>query len=453
LDWCLFAAGSRVTVPSIAMVPRDEYDHPTRDFMETSAIATPPTVAEPISDRPATSTNRTPSLTVGVLAETATGERRVALDPSAVERLTKAGRVVSVESGAGVSAGFEDAAYTDVGATVMSRAQVIASCTVIPVLRFPDDTLATAFRSGQMLVGLIDPLNHLAGIVDLADRGVTAVALELLPRTLSRAQSMDALSSQSSAAGYRAGIVAAAAYGRYLPMMITASGTATPAKAIVIGTGVAGLQAIATLKRLGAVVTGYDVRAASRGEVESLGAKFLTSSVAQGAGDGGYARAMTESEQSIQQAELATALVDFDIIITTAKVPGRTPPELVSEATQKALRSGTVCVDLGSSDKGGNVFGSVDGKTTVTAGGVTIVGAGELASDLPASASQMYGRNVIAVIAALVPANDVVIDRTDEVHQNIVVSYDGTVTNAAVRTALKLDALPDDSAPSKAKAS
>ncbi|MHC5796426.1 Rossmann-fold NAD(P)-binding domain-containing protein [Lacisediminihabitans sp. FW035] len=425
--------------------------------METSITATPRTTpgstAEPTSDATAPTASATPALTVGVLKESAAGERRVALDPTAVKRLTSGGRVVSVESGAGARAGFADAAYTDAGAIVVSRKQIIATCTVIPVLRFPDDTLAEALRSGQMLVGLIDPLNHLRGITDLAGRGITAVALELLPRTLSRAQSMDALSSQSSAAGYRAGIVAAAAYGRYLPMMITASGTATPAKAIVIGTGVAGLQAIATLKRLGAVVTGYDVRAASRGEVESLGAKFLTSSVAQGAGNGGYARAMTDAEQVTQQAELATALADFDIIITTAKVPGRTPPELVSEATQKNLRSGTVCVDLGSSDKGGNVAGSVDGTTTVTEGGVTIIGAGELASDLPASASQMYGRNIIAVIASLVPANLVVIVPSDDVHKNIVVSHDGTVTNAAVRSALKLDALPADLEPSKAKAS
>ncbi|MES2092534.1 MAG: NAD(P) transhydrogenase subunit alpha [Actinomycetota bacterium] len=421
--------------------------------MQKSVIATPPTTTEATSGTPTTSSSDTPVLTVGLLAETAVGERRVALDPSAVERLTTAGRVVHVQSGAGIGAGFEDAAYTAAGASVASRTQVIERSEVIPVVRFPDDELAKALRSGQMLVGLIDPLNHLAGIADLADRGVTAVALELLPRTLSRAQSMDALSSQSSAAGYRAGIVAAAAYGRYLPMMITASGTATPAKAIVIGTGVAGLQAIATLKRLGAVVTGYDVRAASRGEVESLGAKFLTSSVAQGAGDGGYARAMTEEEQGVQRAELAKALLDFDIIITTAKVPGRTPPELVSAATLQNLRAGTVCVDLGSSDRGGNVAGSVDGRTTLTAGGVTIVGAGELASDLPASASQMYGRNVLAVIASLVPANIVVVDQTDEVHRNIVVSYDGAVTNATVRTKLALDPLPEDSAPSKAKES
>lgn len=420
--------------------------------MTTSTTAAPRKKAASTSASSASSaasTGHTVALTVGVLTETAAGERRVALDPSAVERLTKAGRTVMVQSGAGVNATFDDAAYTDVGAALATRKQIIAKCTVIPVVRFPDAELARALRSGQLLVGLIDPLNHLKDISDLAGRGVSMVALELLPRTLSRAQSMDALSSQSSAAGYRAGIVAAAAYGRYLPMMITAAGTATPAKAIVIGTGVAGLQAIATLKRLGAVVTGYDVRAASRGEVESLGAKFLTSSVAQGAGDGGYARAMTATEQKTQQAELAKALVGFDIIITTAKVPGRTPPELVSAATLKSLRAGSVCVDLGSSDKGGNVAGSVEGKTTVTPSGVTVIGAGDLASELPASASQMYGRNVAAVISVLVPAGEIVVDETDEVQQNIVVSYHGAITNAAVRKALKLDALPADPPPEK----
>jgi len=420
--------------------------------MTTPATAKAVKGAAPSAATPQKSIDHTPPLMVGVLAETAEGEHRVALDPTAVERLTKSGRDVFVESGAGGGATFEDAAYKHAGATLATRKQIIAKCTVIAVVRFPDAALTKSLRSGQLLVGLLDPFNNLDELKDLSGRGVTAVALELLPRTLSRAQSMDALSSQSSAAGYRAGIVAAAAYARYLPMMITAAGTATPAKGIVIGTGVAGLQAIATLKRLGAVVTGYDVRTASRGEVESLGAKFLTSSVAQGAADGGYARAMTDAEQKTQQAELATALVGFDIIITTAKVPGRTPPELVSAATLKSLRSGSVCVDLGASDKGGNVAGSVDGKTIVTPGGVTIIGAGELASELPASASQMYGRNILAAITALVPENLVVIDQSDEVTHNIVVSYDGTVTNAAVRKALKLDALPTAPAPEKAKA-
>jgi len=225
-------------------------------------------------------------------------------------------------------------------------------------------------------------------------------------------------------------------------MMITASGTATPAKVIVIGAGVAGLQAIATTRRLGAVVTGYDVRTASRREVESLGATFLTSSVAQGASASGYANAMTAAEATTQQSELASALTSFDVIITTAKVPGRTPPVLVSADTLSRLRFGSVCVDLGSSEKGGNVAGSVVGQRILTAGGVTVIGAGELASDLPTSASQMYGRNVVSVIASLVPGDHVVVDPTDEVHRNIVVSHRGEVTNAEVRAALDLEPRP-----------
>ena len=303
-----------------------------------------------------------------------------------------------------------------------------------------------------MLVGLLDPLNNLDTVRTLADRGVTLVAFEMLPRTLSRAQSMDALSSQSSAAGYRAAIIAAEAFGHYLPMMITASGTAAPAKVIVLGTGVAGLQAIATVKRLGAVVTGYDVREASRGEVESLGAQFLTPAVSDGASAGGYARAMTTEEQAVQQRELADALVSFDVIITTARVPGHTPPVLVSAATLAKLRPGSVCIDLGSSDRGGNVAGSIEATKMVTTGGVTVIGAGELASDLPTSASQMYGRNIIAVLDSLMPADSVVIDPHDEVHRNVVISYGGMVTNGLVRKALNLDVLPSVDVPVKVTA-
>jgi NAD(P) transhydrogenase subunit alpha len=382
------------------------------------------------------------SVIVGVLRESAMGERRVALDPSAVARLAKASRTVLVEAGAGVRASFPDASYTAAGATVVARADAISQSDVIAVVRPPAEPLATSLRDGQVVVGLLDPLNNLATIQTLADRGVTLVAFEMLPRTLSRAQSMDALSSQSSAAGYRAAIIAAEAFDRYLPMMITASGTAAPAKVIVIGTGVAGLQAIATVKRLGAVVTGYDVREASRGEVESLGAQFLTPTVRDGAGTGGYARAMTTEEQAVQQGELADALVSFDVIITTAKVPGHTPPVLVSAATLAKLRPGSVCIDLGSSDRGGNVAGSIEAMKIVTTGGVTVIGAGELASDLPASASQMYGRNIIAVLDSLVPTDSIVIDPDDEVHRNVVISHGGTVTNDLVRKALKLDPLP-----------
>jgi NAD(P) transhydrogenase subunit alpha len=391
----------------------------------------------------ATATPSPSALRVGVLTETEEGEHRVALDPGAVAKLVKAGRTVHIESGAGEAASFTDEAYTTAGATIQTRASILKHSQVIAVVRTPDDKLVAALTKDQAVVGLLNPLNRPDMIRELTKRGVTTIAFEFVPRTLSRAQSMDALSSQSSAAGYRAAIVAAYVFGRYLPMMITASGTATPAKVIVIGAGVAGLQAIATARRLGAVVTGYDIRDASRQEVESLGAKFLTSSVAKGSGAGGYARVMTDNEKATQQKELDDALADFDVIITTAKVPGHAPPELVSAATLKTLRAGSVCIDLGSSSLGGNVAGSEEGKTTVTKGGVTLVGGGELAADLPASASQMYARNVVAVLDSLAPEGEIVIDPTDEVHQGIVVGHDGEVTNPAMRKVLKLDALPD----------
>ena len=235
--------------------------------------------------------------TIGVLRERAAHERRVALDPPAVQTLVKRGFPVVVESGAGERASFRDTAYIASGATVESRKEVIAHSRVLVVVRSPDPTLVAALTEEQTIIGLLDPFNRLDTVAALVARRVTMIAFELLPRTVTRAQSMDAMSSQASAAGYRAALVAADAFGRYLPMMITASGTATPAKVIVIGTGVAGLQAIATFRRLGAVVTGYDVRSASRPEVESLGATFLTSSVAEGAGTGGYARALTPPER------------------------------------------------------------------------------------------------------------------------------------------------------------
>ncbi|MBH0024251.1 NAD(P)(+) transhydrogenase (Re/Si-specific) subunit alpha [Salinibacterium sp. SWN248] len=381
------------------------------------------------------------SLTIGVLSEQNSREHRVALDPTATKHLVHAGFTVLVEAGCGSGASFTDENYVAAGATLTTSSQIIATCDVLASLSLPSSDVTDGLTAGRTVIGLLDPLNNLSRVSALAGQGITLVALELLPRTLSRAQSMDALSSQSSAAGYRAAIVAAEKFGRYLPMMITASGTATPAKAIVIGTGVAGLQAIATVKRLGAVVTGYDVRDASRTEVESLGAKFLTSSVAAGAGEGGYARPMTAAEQVVQQKELADALVSFDIIITTAKVPGRTPPLLVSQDTLAALKPGTVCVDLGASDKGGNVFGSSDGESSTTVNGVVVVGAGNLAADLPASSSLMYGRNVAAVLEALAPEGAIAIDPSDEVHSAIVVSHAGDVTSATVRTALNLEPL------------
>lgn len=387
-------------------------------------------------------------VSVGVLNETSKGERRVALDPEAVARLAKAGRTVLFEPGAGIAASFPDSAYAAAGAVAAQRDDILSRCDVLAVITRPSDDTLGALRSGQVVVGMLEPLRDPAIFATLAAHGVTAAAFELVPRTLSRTQSMDALSSQASAAGYRAAIVAAESFGRYLPMMITASGTARPASAIVIGAGVAGLQALGALRRLGAVVTGYDVRPASRGEVESLGAQFLTSSIAEGAAAGGYARAMTADELARQQDELSEKLTAFDIIITTAKVPGRRPPLLVTADTLERLKPGSVCVDLGVSDLGGNVFGSVDGERHRTEAGVTIVGAGNLASELPTSSSQMYARNVTALLESLLRDDTVTIDPGDEVHTSVVICHDGAVTNAAVRRLLDLPPLdPAASAP------
>jgi NAD(P) transhydrogenase subunit alpha len=376
---------------------------------------------------------------VGVVAETAHAEHRVALDPEAVARLVKTGKTVLIESGAGAAASFPDESYLAAGAALEARTEVIARSDVLGVVGSPSDDIIEALHPGQLLIGMLDPLNNLPLVQVLASKRVTAAAFELLPRTLSRAQSMDALSSQASAAGYRAAIVAAESFGRYLPMMITASGTARPASVIVIGTGVAGLQAIATAKRLGAVVTGYDVRPASRGEVESLGAQFQTSSIAEGAAAGGYARALTADEQAQQQQELADTLTAFDIIITTAKVPGHTPPLLVSEATVTALKPGSVCIDLAASELGGNVQGSISGKRITTLGGVTIVGGGNLASDLPTSSSQMYARNISALLDSFLVDGAITVDTADEIQKSVLICHDGQIINAALRTALHLE--------------
>ncbi|MCU1479410.1 MAG: transhydrogenase subunit alpha [Subtercola sp.] len=375
----------------------------------------------------------TKNLTIGVLKETAAGERRVALDPETVTRLTKADHDVLIESGAGAEARFPDSAYQQAGASLASRTEIIDRCDVLAVVHAPDADTVARLRAGQLLLGLLDPLNDPALVAALTGARVTVAAFELLPRTLSRAQSMDALSSQASAAGYKAAIVAADSFARYLPMMITASGTARPANVIVIGTGVAGLQAIGTAKRLGAVVTGYDVRPASRGEVESLGARFLTSSIAEGAAAGGYARALSPEEQVEQQSELAAELVAFDIIITTAKVPGRTPPLLVSADTLAALKSGSVCIDLAASDLGGNVYGSVDRETVTTAGGVCVIGAGDLAAELPTSASAMYARNIQALLDSFVTDNQLQVDLASDIHAAVLVCHDGKIVNAQLQ--------------------
>lgn len=353
------------------------------------------------------------AVTVGVLREGA-GEHRVGLVPEVVETLVTRGLQVRVEAGAGAHAFFADDAYTAAGAEVTSRTAASASDVVLSVNRPAADVL-DSLVSGQTLVGLLGARADREALEVLERRGVRTLSLELLPRTLSRAQTMDALSSQASVAGYRAALLAAETYERYLPMMITAAGTARPAKVLVLGAGVAGLQAIGTSRRLGAQVTGYDVRPAAREEVTSLGASFLTTSVTAGAGDGGYARELTAEETAAQQAELGTKIAGFDIVITTAQVPGARPPVLVTSETLDQMTAGSVLIDLAASDLGGNVAGSVPGERVVTSRGVTVVGAGDLPSRMATGASTAYARNLAAVLGVIAPAGAVVLDPTDDV--------------------------------------
>ena len=359
-------------------------------------------------------------LVVGALTERTPGESRVALVPEVVERLVAQGFEVLVEAGAGAGALHSDDAYLGAGAKVGPLDDVLGRADVLLTVRRPAADLLARLRPGQVLIGLLDARLAGPGRVDLdqaATRGVRLLSLDLLPRTLPRAQTMDALSSQASVAGYRAAIVAAEAFGRYFPMMITAAGTARPAKVLVLGAGVAGLQAIGTARRLGAQVTGYDVRAAAREEVKSLGAAFLTTTTTVPAGDGGggYARALTAEEGAAQRAELDAAIRRFDIVITTAQVPGGVPPVLVTAATVAAMAPGSVLVDLASGPLGGNVAGSVPDQRVLTAGGVTVIGAGNLPAQMAPGASAAYARNVTALLTAVVSDGAIKLDPADDI--------------------------------------
>jgi NAD(P) transhydrogenase subunit alpha len=375
---------------------------------------------------------------VAVVKEGALGERRVALVPETVPRLTAAGLEVLVEQGAGDSAWFPDSAYLEAGATIATTADLYAAADVILTVTRPDEAAMGRLRAGQTVVGMLSPLVTPELARQLADKGVIAVSLDLLPRTLSRAQSMDALSSQANVAGYKAALVAAEAYGRFFPLLITAAGTARPAKLLVLGAGVAGLQAIGTARRLGAQVSGYDVRPASKGEVESLGAAFLElTSVVSAAGEGGYARELTAEERDAQQAELAAHIAKHDVVITTAQVPGRRPPLLVTEDAVAAMAAGSVIVDMGASALGGNVAGSAPGQTVVTPNGVTIIGATNLPATVPTAASNAFSRNISALLLHMTADGALQIDTTDEIQAGVVITRDGEVVQPAVAKLLQ----------------
>ncbi|MCT2898848.1 NAD(P) transhydrogenase subunit alpha [Lentilactobacillus buchneri] len=380
-------------------------------------------------------------------------ESRVAITPDVAAKLVHSKFEVMIEQGAGQNAYFSDQAYQDAGAKVVSRDDAVSQANVIATVDLPDSETLSKLHEGQILIGLLKALTDLDSVQKLAKQKVTALSFELLPRTISRAQSMDVLSSQASIAGYKAALVAADKFARYFPMMITAAGTAKPAKVLVLGTGVAGLQAIGTAKRLGAIVSGYDVRPASRGEVESLGAEFLTSSVSA-VGEGGYARQLSADEQKQQQDELIGFIKQNDIVITTAQVPGRKPPLLVPQAAVDNAKPGSVFVDLAASDLGGNVAGSKPDQTVITDSGVQLIGAGNLASEMATSASEMFSKNVQAVINDVADKDaQITIDLKDDVMSQLVATDHGEIISERVRKALNLpiskpaedDAAPADS--------
>ena len=370
---------------------------------------------------------------IGVVRETAPGERRVAAVPAVVSRLRQLGVEVLVETEAGAGAFLPDSAYVEAGATVTEPDAVYAA-EVLLCVQPPDPT---RLKAGQVLIGLLNPFGNKEQVAAWVERGVTTVSLDLLPRTLSRAQSMDALTSQANIAGYKAAVLAADTYGSYFPMLMTAAGTAKPAQVLVLGVGVAGLSAIGTVRRLGAVVTGYDIRPETRDEVRSVGARFLElAAVAEGKGEGGYARALTDEERAAQQEALQERIGDFDVVITTAQVPGRRPPQLVTQEALKGMRPGSVVVDLAAGPLGGNVEGSVPDRTIVVADGVTVVGAGNLPAAMAPGASAAYARNVSALVAHLLPEGAPAIDVADEIQAAVVVTHDGAIVNPTVRSAL-----------------
>ena len=363
------------------------------------------------------------TVTFGVLNETSDTESRVALTPDIVTRLGRNGVSCIIESGAGNAAEYTDEDYKAAGATVASRDEVINAADALGFIDRPSAQTIAKLKAGQWVIGMLGSFTDAAYVESLANAGLVGVAIEKLPRQLSSAQSMDEMTSQNSVMGYKAAITAANAYGSFLPMMTTAAGTIRPAKALVLGAGIAGLQAIGTLKRLGAVVTAYDVRPASKGEVESLGAKFLDLGLdfSKGQGEGGYARALTAEEQAQQQSAVDEKASGFDIVITTAKVPGRKPPVLLTKAGVDGLHRGAVIVDCAASDLGGNVEGSTVGEQ-VTEGGVKLIGAPYLASGVATTASNLLSRNVADVLTHFVRDGKLGIDLTEELDNALVVA-------------------------------
>jgi NAD(P) transhydrogenase subunit alpha len=381
---------------------------------------------------------------VGVLKESFEGERRVSLTPTVVPILNKARMEVLVEAGAGEAAGFRDAEYRQAGARLTSdRGQLFADASIFPHVRSLEAAVGGEqydlglFRPGQVVVGLLHPWAAPEAFRELAAKHVTAFALELLPRT-ARAQSMDANTSMATVTGYRAALLGASLLPKIYPMMITAAGTITPAKVFVIGAGVAGLEAISSSRRLGAVVLAYDVRPAVKEQVESLGAKFLELPLesSQAEGTGGYARAMGEEFYRRQQELMTQTVAESDVVISTAAVPGKRAPVLITEAAVRKMRRGSLILDL-AAETGGNCELTRPGET-VEVDGVRILGPRNLPSEIPYHASQMVARNFTAFLQNLVKEGALHLNLEDSIIRDTLVTHDGEVVNPRIRELLGL---------------
>jgi len=374
---------------------------------------------------------------ISVVTERRTHELRVAASPDTVKRLVGQGHEILVESGAGAGSAYPDAAYQAAGARLVERNQAYGEADILLKVQRPLaagegalDEMAL-LRRGSVLIGLLSPLQHQDQVAAYARAGVTAFAMELVPR-ITRAQTMDVLSSQANLAGYKAVLEAAAKFGRAFPMMMTAAGTIAPARALIMGAGVAGLQAIATARRLGAVVSATDVRLAAKEQVESLGATFLAvdlEAMKQMETAGGYAKEASEDFQRRQREHIAEALKKIDIVVTTALIPGRKAPVLITRDMVANMRAGSVIVDL-AVEQGGNVEGSEYGKDVVTANGVTILGPANLPSDIAVDASQLYARNLLAFLGLIVGKDkNLTIDINDEIVKATLLTRDGAVVH------------------------
>jgi NAD(P) transhydrogenase subunit alpha len=375
---------------------------------------------------------------VAVLRESYEGERRVALVPAVIPSLTKLGLDVVLEAGAGAAAGFPDTAYEKAGCTVVPQRGDAATADCLVQVRSlganPEKGKADLplLRSGQVVIGMCDPLSNPQAVRELAERGVTVFALELMPR-ITRAQSMDVLSSMATVAGYRAVLLAATALPKMFPLLTTAAGTLTPAKVLVIGAGVAGLQAIAMARRLGAVVSAYDVRTAVKEQIQSLGAKFVEMPLESGAaeGKGGYAKEMDEEFYRRQRELLARIVGESDVVITTAAIPGKQAPVLVTAEAVRGMQPGSVVVDL-AAERGGNCELTAPGKS-IEAHGVTVLGPTNLPSEIPYHASQMFAKNVTTFLQHLVKDGKFMIDTSDQITRDTLIARGGDVVHPALR--------------------